>query len=1038
MRSSVACCRGLALHAVVYFILLPQLAPAASDAHKPLTQYTHTVWTHKDGIPSAFIYSLAQTQDGFLWLATADGLVRFDGVRFVHWRPRTGDTELLGMVRSLCAARDGSLWIGTASGLLGHIRGDDLTTSSVGAQIEAMLEDREGVLWAATENHVLRFRAATQEQIGTAITLPGNFLSGPVQDKYGFIWFTTRSSVLRVAADDARGQLHEVVKGKLWLTQETSGDIWFTGPDGSTRPVNETQTGGPVSMQTKTLDIQSVLRDSNGITWIGTLGEGILRLQADSHDGNKIEKYSQLDGLSAARVWCFLEDREHNVWVGTQNGLNRFRDEKIATLTRREGLASGDVNALAAGLDGSIWASTSTGINRIDSEHREQYLKGDTVMGLSMDRENNLWAGTNRGVLRVENGKSSSVPIPVETQLQNVTVLVGDHEKGIWLFDVRGGLHYWTNGEINDYSNEPLLKGKTILTAQEDGTGKVWFGLNEGSVVVFEGSQFHAYSEPDGLAGGSVNAVHIDDKGTVWIATKRGLSRFDGQRFVTWNLANGLPGERVLWILSDTAGRIWLGYSTGVACLNRSELDQATRDPSHHMAYRFFDDGDGLKGNPDRGWQASAVRASDGKLWFKTSEGVGMVDPLQLDRNQVVPPVHIERLVVDGAVIDRTQPVQLQPLTRDIEIDYTALSLAEPRKVRFRYKLEGFDSDWQDAGTRRQAFYTNLRPHLYSFRVLACNNDGVWNESGATLNFDLLPAFYQTQWFALLSVLVLIILAFGAYRLRVWQVTTQLKERFEERLKERTRIAQDLHDSLIQDVMGISLQIEVTDELLPAGFQAKEPLTRALALCRSALDAGRRALNDLRTTALNSADIVKSFSQLANEQTRDAETKIDVTVEGRERPLNALPGSDMLQIGRQAIANALQHAGARRIHVLLTYDEQEFRVRVEDNGRGMNEADLKPRRPGHYGVAGMHERAARLGATISLQSRIGEGTEVNLCVPASVIYQGSSSDGGSRLIDKWQYLAEKFRIRKTNSGSERQTAASERVSQTDKSDKINS
>ena len=339
------------------------------------------------------------------------------------------------------------------------------------------------------------------------------------------------------------------------------------------------------------------------------------------------------------------------------------------------------------------------------------------------------------------------------------------------------------------------------------------------------------------------------------------------------------------------------------------------------------------------------------------------------------------------------QPVELKPLTRDIEIDYTALSLAEPRKVRFRYKLEGFDSAWQEAGTRRQAFYTNLDPRGYRFRVLACNNDGVWNESGAAVNFSLLPAFYQTQWFRLLCVLMVVIVAWGAYRVHVWQVTTQLKGRFEERLKERTRIAQELHDSLIQDVMGISLQIEVTDELLPGNFPAKEPLTRALALCKSALDAGRRTLNDLRTGPLSADDLVKSFWQLAQEVTRNAVTKIDVTVEGRERPLNALPGNDMLQIGRQAITNALQHADAKRIHVLLTYDEQELRLRVEDNGRGMNEEVLKLRRPGHYGVAGMHERAARLGANISLESRIGEGTEMNLSVPASVIYQGSSTDG---------------------------------------------
>jgi ligand-binding sensor domain-containing protein/signal transduction histidine kinase len=1019
--------RNSSLHIVVSFLLLPQLA-AAADLYKPLTEYTHTVWTHKDGIPSAFIYSMAQTQDGFLWLATTDGLVRFDAVRFVHWRPKSGHTELLGAVRSLCAARDGSLWIGTGSGLLGHIRGNDLTTSSLGAQIEAILEDRDGVLWVATENRLLRFHAATQEQIEPTIALPGNYLSGPLQDKGGFIWITTHNSIVRITPSDAQAQPLEIAKGKLWLTQDTGGDIWLTGPDGSTRPLNEPQTGGTVKLKTKTLDIQTVLRDSNGIIWIGTLGQGLARLPPGFNDARRIEKYSQLDGLSAARVWSFLEDREHNIWVGTQDGLNRFRDEKIATLTRREGLTSDDVNALAAGLDGSIWTSTSMGINRIDGDHRELYLKGERVMGLSMDRENNLWAGTNRGVVRMENGKWSNVPMPAGTQLQNVTALAADNENGMWLFDARKGLLDWANGEISDFSNEPLLKGKIILAAQSDARGTVWFGLSQGGLVVFGGSKFHAYSESDGLAGGSVNAVYIDDNGCVWIGTERGLSRFDGQRFVSWNTANGLPGERVLWILSDSGGRIWLAYSDGIACVSRSELDQATRDPSHRVAYRFFDDGDGLKGNPDRGWQAPAVRASDGRLWFRTSEGVGILDPQELEKNRVVPPVHIERLVADGTMIDNTQQVQLPPLTRDVEVDYTALSLAEPRKVRFRYKLEGFDSAWREAGTRRQAFYTNLDPRAYRFRVLACNNDGVWNESGATLNFNLLPAFYQTQWFRLLCVLALIILAWASYRIRVWQTTTKMKERFEERLKERTRIAQELHDNLIQDVVGISLQIEVTDELLPSNFPAKVPLTRALALCKSALDAGRRALNDLRTAPLSAADLVKSFSQLANELTRDAATRIDVTVEGRERPLNALPGNDMLQIGRQAITNALQHADARRIHVLLTYGEQELRLRVEDNGRGMDEEDLKLRRPGLYGVAVMHERAARLGATISVQSRIGEGTEINLSVPASVIYQDSSSEGASRLRDKWRYLTARFGIRRAQRGS----------SQTKKSDKTNS
>ena len=1008
----------------------------ASDAHKPLTEYTHAVWTHKDGLPSAFIYSMAQTRDGYLWLATTDGLVRFDGVQFVHWRPKTGHTALLGVVRSLCAARDGSLWIGTADGLVGHIRGDELITSAIRARIEGMLEDGDGTLWVTTKNYLLRFHPATRQQITPAIALPGPFLSGPLQDRSGSLWISTESGVFLFAPRDPQVRFVKLVAGKIWLS-EASGSIWMTGPDGYTRPADERQTFSRDRMAAQTFDVRAVLRDSGGNTWIGTLGQGLVRLLADSDDVLKLENFSERDGLSAEFVWCLLEDREHKVWVGTQNGLNRFRDEKIVTLTRREGLASDSVDALAAGANRAIWASTSIGLNEIDGEHRAVFLKGAAVMGLASDPENSLWAGTNRGVVRAENRTWRYVPMPAGIHLENVTVVAADHQNRVWLFDARNGLYRWADGRITDFSSEPLLKGKTILAACADGRGRVWFGLNEGGVLVFDGSGFRLYSESDGLAGGSVNAVHIDDNATVWTATERGLSRFDGQRFVTWNMSNGLPGERVLWILSDNEERIWLGYSTGVACISRSELDQAAQDPSHRVAYSFLDDGDGLKGNPDRGWQSPAVRASDGKLWFRTSEGVAIIDPQDLTRNRVAPPVRMERMVADGTVVDTLQPVRLRPLTRDIEIDYTALSLAEPRKVRFRYKLDGLDSEWRDVGTRRQAFYTNLQPRAYRFRVLACNNDGVWNDSGATLDFDLLPAFYQTRSFLLLCFVVLIIVAWGAYRLRVWQVTSQLRERFEERLKERTRIAQELHDSLIQDVMGISLQIEVTDELLPADFPAKQSMGRALGLCKSALAAGRRALNDLRSAPLSAADLVKSFSQVANDLTKDSETKIDVIVEGRERPLKALAGNDVLQVGRQAIANAFQHAEARRIHVLLSYGERQLRVRVQDNGRGMAEETLDSPRTGHYGMAGMQERSERLGGDFSIMSRVGEGTEVNLWVPAKCVYEDGVGPSGSRLADKWHQVTRRFAMHSVKPGKASQRKPIRNTSQSDQ-DETNS
>jgi signal transduction histidine kinase/ligand-binding sensor domain-containing protein len=1015
---------------------MPFLPADAVASWKPLTEYTQTIWTHKDGLPSAFIYSIAQTQDGYLWLGTADGIVRFDGIRFVHWRPESGYTTLLGVVRTVYAAADGSLWIGTASGLLGHIVGDALTISPVGAQVEAILEDRDGTVWVTTENDLLRFNAKTQGQIGAEIALPEIFLSGPLQDRNGSIWFTTNAGAFRLNPRDPEVRFVQIAKGKFWLSEDARGTIWITGPDGLTRPASDGQMFSDTGM-IRSPDIQTVLRDSEGNTWIGILGLGLARLPADSDHIPKIERFSQRDGLSDEFVWCLLEDREHNIWVGTQNGLNRFRNEKVTTLTQREGLVSDNIGALAAGPDGTIWASTSVGVYRIDGDHRDWHLKGTDTMGLHVDRKNTLWAGTNRGVAHMQGGEWRYLAIPAKGQLTAVTAITGDDDHAVWLFDARKGLYRWANGRITDFSEEPLLKGKSIQTAQA-GAGKVWFGFYEGGVVVFDGSRFHAYSEADGLPGGSVNTVHIDDKDTVWIGTERGLSRFDGQRFVTWTSANGLPGDRVLWILTTGGDRIWLGFSTGVAYLGRSELDRAALDSSYRVAFKFLDDADGLKGNPDRQWQSPAVQARDGSLWFRTSEGVAIIDPQHLTGNLLPPPVHIERLLADGKVIDTSHRVRLRPLTRFVEIDYTALSFAEPRNVRFRYKLEGFDSEWRDAGTRRQAFYTNLRPHAYRFRVIACNNDGVWNESGATLDFGLLPAFYQTRWFILLWALIAIILAWGAYRLRVWQVTTQLRGRFEERLKERTRIAQELHDSLIQDVMGISLQIEVTDELLAADVPAKQPLARALNLCKSALDAGRRALNDLRSAPLSAVDFVKSFSELANELTRDTETKVGVIVEGHERPLNAATGNDVLQVGRQAIANALQHAHAKTIHVLLSYGDDELRIRVQDNGRGMSEEALNSRRSGHYGLTGMKERAERLGGGLWIRSRIGKGTEVNLTVPAHLLYEDGLPPSGSRFADRWRDVARSLGIRTSKSRSRPQSGLGEAGSRAGKSDETNS
>ena len=968
---------GYSTSCVIIGLILWTYPASAVDPTSSFAEYTATTWRHRDGLLSTFIRSIVQTADGYIWLGTTDGLFRFDGVRFFQWHTKSPERRGLGVVSALCAARDGSLWVGTEAGIVGRVQGENFVSVRSGAAVQAVLEDREGTVWVAAGDRLLQIRPDQLSSTAAAVSLPSSLLSGPLQDLDGSIWVSTEDGVERLS----KNRLTKMLSGRMWLSRDANGAIWATREDGLSEPADAQSDFHHISGK---LNIHAILHDSRGTTWIGTFEEGLFRVRPG--DG-KLERWTQAGGLVDNSVSSLFEDREHNLWVGTRNGLQRLHDSKIKTFTSRDGLASDEVVALASAEDGTIWAATSQGVNRVHHGQHDLYLKGANVRAIASDRQNRLWAGTATGVVRLIDGNPQS--IPVSPELTHITAIGVDTRDDVWFCDASRGLFRWSKGHIDDFSEEPLLKGKSVLSAEADSRGRLWFGLRDGGIVVFENGRFRAYSDHDGLPRGSVNSIAADEDGAIWIGTETGLSRFDGSKFVTWTTADGLPGDRALWALSDHHGLLWVGFNFGIAGVKRSSLDAASRNRSGHIEFQLLDSADGLNGNPSRTWQSPAVRSSDGTVWFQTSGGIGIIDPRRLSTNPVTPPVQIEDMTADGVPIDVAQPIRLQPRTRDVQFDYTALSFVEPRRVRFRYMLEGYDSAWQEADTRRQAFYTNLSPRRYRFRVLACNNDGVWNETGAVLSFDLLPAFYQTSWFLVFCLIMLLMSGLGAYRWRVWQLTARLRTRFEERLAERTRIAQELHDNLLQNVLGISLQLEVTDELLPSDAAARKPLEQALRLSKAAMTEGRRALNDLRAQKVGSDDLLRAFAQVANDFPEREAPNVDVLTEGEERPLNPVAGQDVLQIGRQAIANALQHADARRVHVLLSYSRRGLSVRVKDNGRGIDEKTLNLGKAGHHGIAGMRERAGRIGATLSILSRVGEGTEVCLDVPEHLIYDST-------------------------------------------------
>ncbi|MCU1291768.1 MAG: two-component system sensor kinase [Bryobacterales bacterium] len=535
-----------------------------------------------------------------------------------------------------------------------------------------------------------------------------------------------------------------------------------------------------------------------------------------------------------------------------------------------------------------------------------------------------------------------------------------------------------------------------------DSRGRVWLGLTTGEIVLFDGVGFRTFTEADNLPGGLLHAISAGRDGSVWIASERGLALFTGNRFAWWSRKNGLPGNRVLWAVPTPAGRLWVGYNIGIASMRIDDLLHAASDAHFLVPYEFYDDGDGLRANPELRGSTPVAIAPDGRIWLTTSEGLATIDPAHIRKNLLPPPVKILQLTADDADVDLKNSITLPPRTHRVEINYSGLSLTDARKVTFRYRLLGFDPQWSQASTRRFSTYTNLPPGTYHFEVMAANEDGIWNETPDKLAFTLAPAVYQTSWFFAFCVLALMLAGIFLFRLRVRSAADRLRLGFEERLDERVRVAQDLHDNLLQEVMGISLQLEIADELTSPDAAGKPILKRALQLSESALTRGRGALTTLRSTALTRQEIYEGLTLAMAPFSEKRRRAVQYKIHGTEFPVQAGVGEEIVQIGREALRNALQHTNGT-IQVDIHYAPSLFRLVIDDEGQGMSATILESGVPGHFGLRGMRERAARIASTLTIESIARGGTHVQLSVPARMAYSGFDTASGlwNRLTTRW-------------------------------------
>ncbi|WP_280155761.1 sensor histidine kinase [Piscinibacter sp. XHJ-5] len=981
----------------------------ALDPALDIGQYAHTAWRLSEGFAKGTIGPIAQTPDGYLWLGTDFGLTRFDGVRNVPWLPPAGEALPNSFIRTLLVARDGTLWIGTLSGLASW-NGRHLTAYPplAGRGINALFEDRQGTIWVGTQStaadgHVCAVRAAGVHCDGQDGTF-GPWVAALHEDSHARLWVVAASGLWRwrpgppqrypLVGHVPAGIGSQAIDKDGTLLLGTRGGI-VRVDDGRVDPLALAGVAGPVLYE-------SLLRDRQGALWIGT-EQGLLHL----HDG-RVDRYALADGLSNDSVHRIFEDREGNIWVSTREGLDRFRELAVTTLTVRQGLSDDWVGAVLSASDGSLWFSTRTGLNRWSEGRMTVYQPRAgrvealrRVGSLFQDSQGRIWfAGTGE----VGYVKDHHVIIAVGVPAGIVDSFAEDSRGNVWIAHRERGLLRWSADRRLDelpWSSLGDAGAATRLAADPAGTG-LWLGFATGGIAhVSDGQVLARYATADGLGRGRVHDLRFDRDGALWAATQGGVSRLKNGRVATLDTKGGLPCDPVDWTLEDDARDLWLHTACGLVRIARAEMEAWTaaadqgRIVDRTVPFTVLDSSDGVRPSAAFGSNGPrAAKAADGRLWYTNLAIASIVDPTRLRRNRLPPPVHVEQVIADrqayAATSDTGQRLRLPPLVRDLQIHYTALSLVAPEKMNFRYKLEGHDGRWQDVGTRRQAFYTDLPPGDYRFTVIASNNDGVWNETGASLAFSVSPAYWQTTWFRTACGAALVAALFMLYRLRLRLLRRRYELRTQDRVGERMRIARELHDTLLQSFQGVLLKFHAVTYMLPDRPEARQKLQGVIEQAEQAIVEGRDAVQALRSSTLFGNELAEGIRALGDELASDEDGQegpaLHVIVEGEPRDLAPLVREEVYRIAREAVRNAWRHAGARRIDMVIRYQRRSLWLSICDDGQGIAADVLNAGRPGHHGLAGMRERALLVHGSLEIHSKPDAGTRVELIIPAAAAY----------------------------------------------------
>jgi signal transduction histidine kinase/ligand-binding sensor domain-containing protein len=953
--------------------------------HKRLTQYSRTVWTQGQGLPQDTIRAIAQTKDGYLWLATDEGLARFDGYDFTIF---SKDNYPLpsNSISSLAAGSDGSLWIGSSSGLTRYdgrqfrtyTQKDGLPDDPIGG----LFVDRAGILWlvcgvdAATyDGH--KFTLLTAEK-----DIPVNTVRTLYKDRHNVLWVAGYDAVVKqeegrfVRVVDSTAIGGEIITRMVVDQQE---NLWVAGsegilmraPNGTIRHYG-TREGLPDPF------VRALLLDRDGNIWAGT-NAGLARLQDD--------RFTTLTGPGGRyqdQVRSLLEDREGDLWVGASDGLSRLRDDAITVYTRSEGLPSDDPTTVFEDSSHRIWAGFhDSGLLRLSPEpyrlfNQREGLSSNEIFSIREARDGDLLLGTRDGLVRLHGDTLRSYLPPDPLKRESVYDSLEDSSGRLWLA-LPAGLAQLRGSKLDIVIPATPLLVTAFVSLYEGRDGALWAGTYGKGLWRLKGDDKRQFTTGEGLSSDQIRGMREDQDGTLWIATyDGGLNAYANGKFTAFTAKDGLLSDNISEV-ADDGESLWLSTTRGICRISKRQLHDFAAHRIRVLEPVNYGVADGLHSSqaaPGYPLPGGGIRASDGRLWFPTGRGLAVIDPNASHQPALAPQLHMVQVTSDGEPVDFSRPFRLKPGTQRIQFRYTAIHLGAPERVQYLRKLEGIDREWVRAGNRRLADYNSLSHGTYRFVVRAEVPGGPANE--ASYDFEVLPHFYETTWFRALCAAAVLALAWGIYRLRL----RQIRYRFALVLEERGRLAREIHDTLAQGFVGISSQLDAVSMAMPEdNSRARQYLDLARKMARHSLTEARRAVLDLRASVLEGRDLAAALNSGAQMWTAGSGVEVEVDITGETSPLPADMEQHLLRIAQEAVTNVLKHAGASKIWLKLHMEARKLYLRVADNGHGFEQNDAFSNQGGHFGLIGMRERAQRLGGELHLASHPGEGTQVEVMVP---------------------------------------------------------